>query len=259
MRDDRLSGLLAGAVQRRAASRSLLQRAIIAIDGPTDSNVAKEITRNCLHNLTSTRHRGAAAGPAAVDAIAPPTLDEFESLYILGHGNTSVVADLTPDELGAQIVGWYGGDDFRGKIKLVACSSGVKPSFFGKSYANRLNTYITKNATSTFRPKSVDGVLGVAWVHEKHGNILAIDDDEYTVQEKLGKDVEGAFAEPDPTKRRKGLKGIFGGMDEKGSSVTTGKRKAKVRYFTNLPDHPPPPSTGFSFFGVLRSLVPCIP
>lgn len=254
-RDDHLAALLADAVQRRATRAPLLQRAIIAINGPTDKAPAREITRNCLHNLTSTRARGDAAGPAAVENIAPPDLDRDESLYILGHGNQQVIADLTATQLSDAIIGWYGATDYRGKIKLVACSSGVR-STFTRSYADRLNRYLTRKATTSFRPESVDGVLGVAWVHERRGNILAIDDLAYDRQEEAGEDVEGAFAEPDPTTRRHELKRIFGKRDAHGSSVHTGKGTAKVRYYTNLPDQPPEPWT---FMRVVRALVPCIP
>lgn len=258
-RSDRLGGLLASTVQRRAAGAPpLLQRAIVAIDGPTDGATAKKVTRNCLHNLTTTRDRGAAAGPDAVANIAPPQLGRHESMYLLGHGNPHVIADLDPDQLGAQILGWYGNHPFRGKIKLVACSSAVVPTGVGAaSYADRLNTYLTTNATATFRPKSVEGVLGVAWVHETRGNILAIDDPAYTAQEQAGEDVEGAFAEPDADARRKKLKGLFGRPDEVGSNVHTGRTGAKVRYFTNLPKHPP--ATGWSLRRVLSMLIPCIP
>lgn len=255
-RQDPLAGLLARAVQRRAAGGPLLQRAIVAINGPSDAAPAQQVTLNCLYNLTHTRARGAAAGPAAVGAIAPPPLASHESLYILGHGNPNVIADLTPGELGDQLIAWYGTTGFRGKIKLVACSSAVKPHIFGSSYASRLSSYLASNATDTFRPKSVDGVLGVAWVHEKQGNIVAIDDSEYDEQEKAGVNVEGAFADTDPTARRRKLKQIFGKRDAVGSSVHTGKGRAKVRYYTGLPKHPPAP---FSLMGALRSLIPCMP
>ena len=263
-RDDRLGGLLARAVERRGAGGPRrLQRAIIAINGAHDGKAARRITKNCLSNLTSTRARGAAVGPADIDptnanTLVPPALAAKESLYILGHGNETEIGDFSPDQLGAAIIGWYGGQPFRGKVKLVACSSAVVPSGVGaRSYADRLNTYLTNNATATFRPKSVDGVLGVAWVHEGGGNIVAIDDPEYTRQEKLGEDVEGAFATKDADARRKELERLFGRPNEHGSSVHTGKPGAKVRFYTNLPKHPPP--TGWSLRRVLRALIPCIP
>lgn len=255
-RDDRLGGLLADAVQRRGASGpALLQRAIIAIDGPTDKAPAKKVTRNCLANLTQSGSRGAVAGPRAVDRIKPPKLAQNESLYLLGHGNPDVVADLGPDDLGDWILQWYGNRRYRGKIKLVACSSGIDPGLGAASYAERLSTHLANNATATFHPASVDGVLGVAWVDEKSDRIVAIDDQAYEDAETLGHDVEGAFATDDPVQRRKALKGIFGKPG--GGNVHTGKGTAKVRFLTNLPDLPPPaPSL---FWRVLKKLVPCIP
>ena len=48
------------------------------------------------------------------------------------------------------------------------------------------------------RPKSVDGVLGIARVHETGGNIVAIDESKHDEHETANTDVEGAFAEKDP-------------------------------------------------------------
>lgn len=255
--DDRLAGTLARAVQRRrptgTAPPGLLQRAIIALDGPTDDPTAKTITDNCLANLQTKPARGRADGPEEVGEIKPPPLGKHESLYILGHGNTDEVADLKPKQLGAAIVGWYGGQAYRGKIKLVCCSSGVKPrGLWAKSYAKRLTSYLASNATTTFRPSSVDGVLGVAWVDENTSKIQAISDEAYDRQnDRKAGSVEKAFALDDPAERSKKLGKYFG------PSTTTGKDKAKVRYYTNLPDQVP--STTWSLTRVLRRLVPCIP
>lgn len=255
---DALGGVLARAVQRRAVDGPLLQRAIIAIDGPTDKSAARKVTRNCLANLENTRDRGEAAGPAAVGDIAPPDLGRHESLYILGHGNTDIVADLTPPQLGDAILYWYGNDRYRGKIKLVACSSGIVPAGLGaESYAQRLSTHLAANATAKFRPKSVDGVLGIAWVHETRGNIVAIDEAKYDEHETAGENVEKAFTVRNAKQRREKLEGLFGAPDEAGSSTHTGRPGAKVRYFTNLPKHPP--GTGWSLKRALSKLVPCIP
>lgn len=258
VRDDALGRLLAGAVQRRAASGPpLLQRAVIAIDGPTDKAPARKITRNCLANLTQSGGRGAAAGPGAVKKIKPPKLAQNESLYILGHGNTDEIGDLDPDALGTWILKWYGKRPYRGKIKLVACSSGIAPDLGAASYAERLSVHLRDNATTKFHPASVDGVLGIAWVDEKLDKIVAIDDDAYEYAESHGTDVEGAFALKDPRQRRKALKGIFGKPNDVGSSVHTGKPGAKVRFLTNLPDLPP--HTPWTFKRALSKLVPCIP
>jgi len=262
-RDDRLAGLLSRSVARRQASGPVLQRAIIAINGASDKAPARQITKNCLENLETRHHRGPSVGPVDIDpsnahTIAPPTLGKHDSLYILGHGNTSEIGDFKPNQLGAAIVGWYGGQAFRGKVKLVACSSGIVPSKgIGQSYAERLNDYFAANPTATFRPKSVDGVLGIAWVHETGGSIVAIDEAKYDEHEHAKRDVEGAFAEKDPTARQKGLETLFGRPDEHGSSTHTGKPGAKVRYYTNLPKNPPP--TGWSLRRVIRTLIPCIP
>jgi hypothetical protein len=239
-RDDPLAGVLARAVQRRAAGASpVLQRAVIAINGPSDSPIARTITQNCFTNLTTTKARGATAGPDDLGMIVPPAFAApNESLYILGHGNTSVVADLSPEKLGERIVAWYHGTTFTGKIKLVACSSAVKPKSPGASYAARLNTYLANNPTATFKPSAVDGVLGVAWVDEVSGKILAIDDSAYDREEHKG-GIEAAFAEANPVTRKSGLQQRFGKPNAFFSDVHTGKGKllggnAKVRYFTGL-------------------------
>ena len=244
-RDDRLAPLLARAVQRRSGG-PVLQRAIIAINGASDKKTAREITVNCLVNLKSRPSRGPSVGPLDIDPttagmIVPPTLGKNDSLYILGHGNTDEIGDFDPDELGAAIIGWYGTQAFRGKVKLVACSSGIVDSI-GQSYAERVNAYLTANATASFRPKSVDGVLGIAWVHETGGNIVAIDESKYDEHETANRDVEGAFAEKDPQTRKQALETLFGRPDKRGSSTHTGKPGAKVRYFTNLPSIRRPPA-----------------
>jgi len=260
-RDDRLAPLLARAVERRAGGPPVLQRAIIAINGASDKKKARKITANCLVNLKSRPSRGPSVGPIDIDpttagTIVPPTLGKHDSLYILGHGNTDQIGDFDPDQLGAAIIAWYGTQAFRGKVKLVACSSGIVGSI-GQSYAERVNTYLTTNATATFRPKAVDGVLGIAWVHETGGNIVAIDESKYDEHETAKTDVEAAFAEKDPHNRKVALETLFGRPDERGSSTHTGKPGAKVRYFTNLPKHPP--HTGWSLRRVLHMLMPCIP
>ena len=71
-------------------------RAIVAIDGSTDSATATKITRNRLHNLRTTRDRGKTAGPKAIDRIMALKLGKHESLYILGHGNTARSATARP-------------------------------------------------------------------------------------------------------------------------------------------------------------------
>jgi hypothetical protein len=237
-RDDPLAGVLARAVQRRAAAASpVLQRAVIAINAPSDSDIAQKITRNCFTNLTTRKKRGDTAGPDALGAIVPPKLGPTDSLYILGHGSTSEVADLSPEKLGAQIVTWYQATAFTGTIKLVACSSAVKPKSPGATYAAQLNTYFAHNSTGTFKPSAVDGVLGVAWVDEVSGKILAIDDSAYDREEAKG-GIEDAFAEPDADTRKRGLQQRFGKPDGYFSNVHTGKSRwwgnAKVRYLTGL-------------------------
>jgi hypothetical protein len=257
---DRLAGQLARAVTGRApATRSggpLLQRAIIAIDGSTDSDVAKAITRNCLANLLTRPQRGASDGPTSIDLIAPPPLAPKESLYILGHGNTDAIGDSSPEALGAQILAWYGTTAYRGKVKLVACSSGIKPDAMTSSYAERLNNYLAANHTPTFRPKSVDGVLGIAWVHDDSSRIVAIDDPKYDEHEKNNPgSVEDAFGKKNRKQRGTALETLFGVPDAPSSSVHTGVT-AKIRYYTGLPKAPQP---GFSLGRFLRRLIPCIP
>jgi hypothetical protein len=272
---DRLAGQLARAVAERApatgqlarvvaerapattrAGGPLLQRAIIAIDGSKDSDVAKGITRNCLANLLTRPQRGASDGPAEIDQIVPPPLARKESLYILGHGNPAQIGDSSPEALGAEILAWYGTTAYRGKVKLVACSSGVQPNPMTSSYAERLNNYFAANHTATFRPTSVDGVLGVAWVHDDSSRIVAIDDPKYDEHEKNNPgSVEQAFGKSSSSERGEALETLFGVPDAPTSSVHTGAA-AKIRYFTGLPKAPQP---GFSLRRFLRKLIPCIP
>lgn len=257
VRDDPLTGLLAAAVQRRATGATpVLQRAVIAMNGTGDSATAQTITGHCLANLTKKRKRGATAGPAAPDQIMAPALGRDESLYILGHGNTGSIAGLSPVMLANQILTWYGTTEFRGKIKLVACSSAVAPKSTGPTYAERLSAAMKTKATRKFRPAAVDGVLGVAWVDEVTGKIIAIDDAAYDKDEAAA---EQAFAEPDIDRRKQGLEALFGRPGAFSSSVRTGKDQwwgnAKVRYFTGLPDPGAATTASTSFWNRLVSTI----
>jgi hypothetical protein len=246
-RDDALTGLVARAVHQRA-SQPLLQRAIIAIDGPTDSALQLQATRNCLDNLQGRPTRGAAVGPALLGAIAPPPLRADETLYVLAHGSLAgsatyaagTVGDLSPDQMGAQIEAWYSGMTYTGKIKLVACiSAATAPDVRnGVSYADALRHWFAANAAGTFKPASVDGIIGVGWVDETTHQQQSIDTIDYLMADAT------AFGEPVSATREARITMELGAAGGPGSGAVrvTGKATGgagKVRY--DVP-YPPPPA-----------------
>jgi hypothetical protein len=188
---DRLGATLARAVRRRA-TQPLLQRAIIAIDGPHDDTVAKNSTRACLANLQAKGGgRGAVAGPDVLTNIvhAPALASPNEKLFILGHGSRfGTVANLTPDAMAQQLKGWYAGQPYTGEIRLVACHSawtGTESLTDGtlipvtRSYADRVAQRFADRPSRTFRPSSVQGLLGIGWVRPDSGRQISIDVPEY--------------------------------------------------------------------------------
>jgi hypothetical protein len=130
-----------------------VQRAILAIDGATDNQDAKDITKNCLMNLKTKKQvrvagaktpkfhpasdaRGVVFGPGSAQMvknnawahIANRGLSSSESLYLLGHGGDNRVAGLSPDELAELLRDSFdrlpdGMAPYTGKIKLIACYS----------------------------------------------------------------------------------------------------------------------------------------
>lgn len=188
---DRLGATLARAVRRRA-TQPLLQRAIIAIDGPTDSTAAKNSTRACVANLQAKAGgRGNVAGPDVLANIAhgPALASQDENLYVLGHGSRfGTVAGVTPDAMAQQLKDWYTGQPYTGEIRLVACHSawtGTEVTNTGalvpiaRSYADRVAQRFADRPSRTFRPSSVQGLLGIGWVRPDTGKQISIDVPEY--------------------------------------------------------------------------------
>ncbi len=262
--DDALAGLLARAVQQRAP-RAILQRAIIAIDGPTDTKLQKDATTNCLDNLKARGTRGKSEGPTDLASIHPPKLGKAETLYILAHGApdssmsiANTVGDLDPAQMGAQILTWYGAQRYGGKIKLVACVSAASSVVKPKSYADSLRDWFALNATGKFRPASVDGIIGVGWVDETTSKQQSIELGAYLAADG------SVFGEKDETARDAGITSELGTLGGPGSGNVrvTGKSTAgggKVRYDVAYATAPPPTKAA-RFFRALRGvLMPCIP
>ena len=189
---DRLGATLARAVRRRA-TQPVLQRAIIAIDGPTDNAAAKNSTRACVANLQAKAGRGNVAGPDLLANLAPapgPALGSpNETLYVLGHGSRfGTVAGVAPDAMAQQLKDWYAGQAYTGEIRLVACHSawtGTETTNTGalvpitRSYADRVAQRFADSPSRTFRPSSVQGLLGIGWVRPDTGKQISIDVPEY--------------------------------------------------------------------------------
>ena len=199
------------ALQRTAGNRAAtavakqqLQRAIIAIDGATDTAGQKRATRACLENLTTRKGaraypggnaRGRVEGPKVIGSIAVGAdllARESEDLYILGHGGADLrtVAGLTPTQLATRIRQWLApmiaaGKVFVGDIKLVACLSAAGSSPWSGGavtpYAQALAQALAPlDADDPIQPKFVTGIVGVGWVDETTGKQLSVDLGQYT-------------------------------------------------------------------------------
>lgn len=263
-RDDALGGLLARAVQQRAP-HAILQRAIIAIDGPTDTALQKNATANCLDNLKARGTRGKSEGPKDLASINPPKLGKAETLYILAHGApdssmsiADTVGDLDPNQMGAQILTWYGTQRYSGKVKLVACISAASSVAKPTSYANSLRDWFAVNATGKFRPTSVDGIIGVGWVDETTSKQQSIDLATYLTADG------SVFGEKNKATRDAGITRELGALGGPGSRNVrvTGKNTVgggKIRYDVAYATAPPPTKATRFFRAVRGVLMPCIP
>jgi len=141
----------------RGAGRSVLptvQRAILAIDGASDDDTSKAITRSALANLMQRKRirtadagdrvatdfpagdaRGSVYGPGVAGAslaalgsgVRAGGVDPDEALYVLGHGSGVTVADLDAEDLATALAQAFaafpGAATYRGAVKLVACYS----------------------------------------------------------------------------------------------------------------------------------------
>ena len=183
-----------------------VQRAIVAIDGDTDTAPQKRATRNCLWNLQhkkkgqlyqSSDARGKVAGPAKLGSL-PADLsglidNQAESIYLLAHGSrySASIAGMDPKSLARWIRSHFGNATFTGTIKLVSCHSGADRSHqsqkdvqnqvynFPRSYAEELARELAPGSLDTFQPSSVLGIVGVGWVDELSGSITAINKEAY--------------------------------------------------------------------------------
>lgn len=199
----------------RAAASRPVQRAVMAIDGASDDDTAKAITRNCLTTLVTKKQvqepsgsrkqpkfhsaadaRGAVYGPGGVDAVRKTTwagiaakqVAATETLYILAHGSGTTVGDLDAATLAATLAGAFDrfpGAVFTGKVKLVACY-GASLKVDDKPVEDIHGRPITQpyagelaaalsGRPGKFRPASVDGIAGISWVDEDTGRLTGFD------------------------------------------------------------------------------------
>jgi hypothetical protein len=131
------------------------------------------------------------AGPGEIDTITIPSgflNSPTENLYLLGHGDPSLqlIADANIGDLAARLKAWFEplllADDemFLGDIKLVVCFSGEEQTAYSgavklKPTAERLAEALEPGPTDRFRPRTVQGIVGVGWVDETSGRMLSID------------------------------------------------------------------------------------
>lgn len=196
-------------LRRRTLGRRTLSRSILVIHGQSDNDLDRKITRNCLAALRGLKSGGHPAAPDAPRGKVlelqymngplgpvfnrPPGKDfvaGHQTLYVLAHGSAAdgTLGGLTAAEFAHVLAQWFGDQPYRGKIKLVSCTTaagwdydnagrlvyGLVP--IAKQIATALQE---KLAMSPFQPASVDGVYGIAWVDERTGRILSIDLDHF--------------------------------------------------------------------------------
>ncbi len=193
----------------------VVQRAVVAIDGASDDDTSKAITRSCFANLTTRKRiptdgggrtpkgfpagdaRGATYGPgpanAAFAGLAAGAdrgdVTPQESIYVLGHGDGVTVGGLDASTLAGRLAGSLARlpDVYVGVVKLVACYSGslvmdgqriIDPKTkapIDKSYAASLADSLTASKTPTFQPAGAEGIAGIAWVDEITGQKTGLD------------------------------------------------------------------------------------
>jgi hypothetical protein len=184
--------------------------------------------------------RGKVAGPATRSAL-PKDLSTLlatdgETIYILAHGSRydSSVGDMDPETMASFLRHRFRRRDFTGKIKLVSCHSGAdlgnaRPGDaekgvyqFPRSYAQQLAMALKPRRKDTFRPSSVQGIVGIGWVDEFTGSLTGINKEKYDAATKkyaansdVGSVGGGAGANPftdiaDPATRGAALRAEFG-------------------------------------------------
>ena len=74
------------------------------------------------------------------------------------RGNADMIADFDPPDMGEALTRWYGDQEYHGKIKLVACSSGLPGDIVHRRppqpYAQRLAGYLRRHSATDFKPQS---------------------------------------------------------------------------------------------------------
>ncbi|MFN2607156.1 MAG: DUF4157 domain-containing protein [Acidimicrobiales bacterium] len=199
-------------------SGRVVRRAMLAVDGPSDGTEALAATRNCLANLKEHKRvrtsagkvtkaypagdaRGQVYGPAgatpAVSSLTAgsATIGPLETLYFLGRGSMADIAGLTPRDLARNLAGAFAAypGTFVGGLKIVACysASGLEDGTARAptSYADRARTELDARATTTFRPRFVEGIRGIAWADEETG-------------QRVGYQVLGATGQAEPAGER---------------------------------------------------------
>jgi hypothetical protein len=216
----------------------MLQRSVITIDSPNDDHVARLATRNCHENLTTVKNnqrypgRNARGRSIIITYGDGPVFDRIppkdfasgdQTIYILGHGSAErgTLSDLTPGELAAALRDWFGDVPFRGKIKLVSCTTARADDYdaanqptqafagtamAGIPFVNVMATALKVKLTGTvFRPQSVDGVVGICWVDEQTGEILSLDLWQYLNMSS------NPFTIPGAKQRRAAIRNVFPG------------------------------------------------
>ena len=240
-------------VARLLAPQRVLSRSVITIHSPTDAPVSKRITRNCEETLRTRKTgghplsieaprgqsismiyaRGAGGGPPVFTRTPDESFAaDDQTIYILGHGSaeTGKVSDLDAGEIADTLIEWFGKVPYTGKIKLVSCTTaadwdidasgadvvGLTP--VAQQLADALRT---RCVSIPFKPRSVDGVLGIAWVDDKTGKIVSTDLREYMKNAAAAVD---AFKIRSRTNREEAIGKLFG------PGVATTGKAGKLRF-----------------------------
>lgn len=236
--------------------------------------------RNLRRNKDGTRFadlgaRGKVAGPAKRAKLPrnmrPLLGRDDESIYVLAHGSRydASIGGMEPKEMAGWLRRRFRYDvgaapeklrtratrPYTGKIKLISCHSGADMTHqvagdaakgvysFRRSYAQQLARELApRSRSSTFRPTSVQGIVGIGWVDERTGRTQAIDKEAYdreTASMATNSDLmagvgtgtrENPFTEIKRRRRRgRKIREVFGDPVEAAVPTSTGAPHAGLR------------------------------
>jgi hypothetical protein len=193
------------------------------------------------------------------------SVNPLEALYFLGHGSMTNVAGIPPAALAGDLIDAFAGyanGTYGGALKIVACYSASTVED-GKtsptSYASRVKSELDRRKDTTYQPRFVEGIKGIAWADEETGErvgyeVLGERPGKLSPLETVYTDSRvtqwfAALTEPDPVKRKADMDKILveahkkEGLPPEHARRILGKA-ARERYVTGSPVTDLPVATG---------------